>query len=172
MVLPAPCNGLGAQLPEERHLGTGGCWQGAGRRVKPLAPKSLQPRTAQIPPNAQAQLTPKRLPHLLRKCSPSEVVGEESGKEILVEGEVISFKLQGFSSRSFQVASAQHFTVFLEKTFECLTTIYLNKVGDWEWKGRWFSFEQKGTAAVQAEACIHGITARTASAELPQTKAT
>lgn len=80
-----------------------------------LAPKSLQPRTAQITPNAQAQLTPKRLPHLLRKCSPSEVVGEDGGKEILVEGEVISFKLQGFSSRSFQVASAQHFTVFLEK---------------------------------------------------------
>lgn len=131
----------------------------------PASPHSPDPtvRTIPIPDSG------KGFPHLSRKQSHSEVVGEE----IHVAGEVISFKLQGFSSWGFQLASAQYFTVFQENTLECLTTIYLSELGNWEWKGRWFSFEQKGTAAVQAVAriCLHRITAKAVSAELSQTKA-
>lgn len=148
-------------------LGRGG-WRRWGETPStqiPASPHNPDPTVHTVPiPDSG-----KGFPHLSRKRSHSEVVGEE----ILVEGEVISFKLQGFSSWGFQVASAQHFTVFLEKTLECLTTIYLSKVGNWEWKGRWFSFEQKGTATVQTVACIylHRITAKAVPAELPHTKA-
>lgn len=157
--------GQGGLLRAE--LGPGGLEEGAQRRSPSIR---TQPRSHPMPSPRWLQ---KGFPHIARKRSYSEVAGEESGKEILVEGEVTSFKLQGFSSWSFQVASIQHFTVFLEKTFECLTTLHLNKVGNWEWKGRWFPFEQKGTAAVQAVACIYlpRITVRAVAAELPQTKA-
>lgn len=61
------------------------------------------------------------------KESHSEVAREEGGKEILVEGEVIIFKLQGFSSWSFQVASAQYFTVFLRKRNTWMLNYYLHE---------------------------------------------
>lgn len=100
-----------------------GWGQGAGGEAEtpssqvPTSPHSPGPTVRKIPiPDSGTGFL-----HLPRKWSHSEVVGEE----ILVEGEVISFKLQGFSSWGFQVASAQHFTVFLGKTLECLTTIYL-----------------------------------------------
>lgn len=125
-------------------LGPGGWSRGAESSQVPASPHSPDPTVSSIPVPDSG----KGFPHPSRKQSHSEVVGEE----ILVEREVISFKLQGSSSWGFQVASAQHFTVFLEKTLECLTTIYLSEAGNWEWKGRWFSFEQKGTAAVQAVA--------------------
>lgn len=177
-VLSPLCKGLRAQPLEGRHSGmgkagesrAGACWRAGGEGEThssqvPTSPHSPDPTvcTISIPDSG------KGYSHLSRKWSHSEVVGDE----ILVEGEVISFKLQGLSSWGFQVASAQHFTVFLEKTLECLTTIYLSEAGNWEWKGRWFYFEQKGTAAVQAVAsiCIHRITIKVVSAESPQTKA-
>lgn len=142
----------------EQSWGQGAGGWGETPNQVPASPHSPDPTVCTIPiPDSGTGF-----PHLSRKRSHSEVVGEE----IFVEGEVISLKLHGFSGWGFWVASAQRFTVFLEKTLECLTTLYLSEVGNWEWKGRWFSFEQKGTAAVQAVAwiCLHRITGKAVSA--------
>jgi len=64
----------GAWSPEGRHSGTGKDAEsraGAGgleEGVNPSAPESWHPRTAQIPPNAQSQLTPKRLPPPIKEA--------------------------------------------------------------------------------------------------------
>lgn len=88
---------------------------GAGRGANTYRPSlsiGAQPKS-QAPPDPKRPR--KGFPHLPRKRSCSEVVREEAGKEILVEGEVIGFKFQGFSSWSCTSDGAQRFAAFLEK---------------------------------------------------------
>ena len=98
-VLPPLCKGLRAQSLEGRHSGMGKAGESrAGARglgVKSPAAKSQHHPTAQIPQCAQSQSqTPEKASPIYQGSSHTL---KWLGRKYMA-GEVISFKLQGFSS--------------------------------------------------------------------------